>query len=813
MSSEDQFAINVELISNFFHTLTSTDSSENHFNVHSEIQEKSGEFGAILTNLYDTIKNKSDLKTLKTETNLWQLLQILSSYEIQSLDLREWANTQHPIDPTAEPPNFGFQYQEAIDQLAKTDTDYSKAKAILLWLENMFNQENNDNKFNEPGALAAIRHDRENLLDDLQRNKVKVGLHQVDLMNDGMNPDFVNSKNGFWYSEIDKNDSLAMSKLLWNLLKAGNHQDIMKILQDNNQFWRYQACFKPYISDANYHGQHEHFLTESQKAAYITIDNMMNRDVNSTCSDMTEYDRAIHAVNITGNVKVALKVCTTWQEKLWVYLKIFVDRKEQSYVNSYCTSMDIFGFDLEDDQEFELKLPETVNYAGDDGIDEDDESLSDNNKQINEVIPTNLPSEYWDTDIGNDLNKVIEKAITLDSSIFGLVTRGILISQPELLVENLDNLENPRFSATLGVLTRFDDISEKYLPIYCNELLKTVKFYCKRNAEMVSEFVKQKLPIICDLLPFYISKINDPEIQATIFGDLIATTTRMSDNENSISILESLRSDVLASGEKYDIDVLKSSINIIDVTRKDQSKTDQEKIQVLDLLLFNNSPYDVLLRQVNNLCRYFILAETVENEMDSNNNNNNESKNEYLKKALTKLPKQITSVIDNQDQTEIDLNEHQSFILYSRAIDQFDEYISMKSRINSDLKLNEVKPYAKKFVRTVRELINYPNGGFMTSVLVSDINLELLEKVDVRFKKNMISRNNELKAIRNLVIPRFISLIFDTMAYCELDEQLMETAVELVRIRGELVDCLDSGHWSMVMGHVQKAGLNRLRSQ
>lgn len=216
------------------------------------------------------------------------------------------------------------------------------------------------------------------------------------------------------------------------------------------------------------------------------------------------------------------------------------------------------------------------------------------------------------------------------------------------------------------------------------------------------------------------------------------------------------------------------------------------------------------LKQINALARYFTLAE---------------NKTDKLIQVLNKLPKNTLELIKKQHiqndealtgyDINSDIDEYLSYIIYKNIILNFDSYISVKSRPKSDkIKISDLQIYGKKFVKSVEDIIKYPDG-FMTSVMFK---FEDFDSSQVNFilsadlKAELQQRNSELLTIRKLVLSKFIFLMLNTLIEINLNQQVLNSCVELVKLRKHLSDCLDSSDWKKIMEIVQTASLNRLKN-
>lgn len=205
---------------------------------------------------------------------------------------------------------------------------------------------------------------------------------------------------------------------------------------------------------------------------------------------------------------------------------MFIDLKEQTFLKERLNNFDVFGFDLEDEIEAELDLNQNENLQ--------------------------LPNEYWKQEFSN-LSEVIISAIGTDADKYGKLVRSILTNNTELILNaldefvNLDNSKNfeitARFAAHFGILNQ--NVLNKFIPIYSSQLINLIKKEVNKSEDMMSDFVKNKLPEIFEILPFYLSKICDKDLQLEYFGELIACAG--DDVE--------LRDNVIENGLAYDIGV------------------------------------------------------------------------------------------------------------------------------------------------------------------------------------------------------------------------------------------------------------------
>ena len=95
-----------------------------------------------------------------------------------------------------------------------------------------------------------------------------------------------------------------------------------------------------------------------------------------------------------------------------------------------------------------------------------------------------------------------------------------------------------------------------------------------------------------------------------------------------------MRDDIIELGLKYGIDVHEATAKVVDNIRKNNQKTDEQKITAVDLLLMHVGQRLEATRQVNALARGFIL----DNKPDS------------ARRALEKLPDDTIIMLQDQDE-------------------------------------------------------------------------------------------------------------------------------------------------------------------
>ena len=509
IQSEQNFVITSELVDKFYSALSSDEESHDELvnyltkftDFRYTISQISDSVNATLTNANSLSNSK---KKLEIESNIWELLILLTRFESEkdqagkihgqihssttfnhnatANETRNLNNQTVDLDASFTSPNL------ALDNLTKNDLEYTKAKVILNWLETQFQEQNRLKQFHNPGAFANISHYRENTLDQLIRNKIDPNSSRIskELTKNGMNPDFPYINKSYWHSNIDKSDDSKLSQTLWCLLKAGQMDEIKNLLIKSGQHWRWITFFK----------EPQSILNETIKAF------AWESGITSVGSGMNEFDNAIYAINISGDISKVLKVCHTWQEKLWAYLKIFIDVKEQTQIKERVSQFDIYGFDVED---------------GDDDITVQDREIDLN---IPGQVHKQLPNDYWKQEF-SQFSEVVAAAVNLaESDSYGRLVRSILTNDTDLLVDSLTEINSPRFAAHIGILN--GKVFETFIPIYCRELLDLVKKESCKSKELMSEFISAKLPIIYDILPFYLSKIVDKDIMLEYFGELIS---------------------------------------------------------------------------------------------------------------------------------------------------------------------------------------------------------------------------------------------------------------------------------------------------
>jgi len=709
IAAEESFSTTAELVERFYLALTEDDTLD--VDSDSMLLNQLTDFHFTTSQLAST----TDDDTLAKESAIWKLLMQLLDFEQaqitqnQSLGFEDF-DSQSFLSP-----------EEAVANLSEHDTEYNQAKVILSWLEEQACS-SSEMKNLQPGSFRSIMHYRENTMDSLTRPHSVKHLSE-NMQKNGLNPDFPYQNSDLWQNEIDKNDDAQLSQLLWKLLKAGQMDEIKNILTKCDQHWRWVVYFKESGS----------ITSEAVKAFGWTVQN----EVDKSGFKMNEYDEAIYALNVSGNVGKALKVCKTWQDRLWVHLKVFCDIKEQTYVKEKVSSFDIYGFDQDDDES---------------GLNLKDDELEE------------LGNAYWNQELGS-IQDAVENAIsgnTIDS--YGTLVRGIINKDTELLVKSLSSKEFPvRFALHIGLIDQ--KIFNNFILNYCKKLVGVLTNYTKKSGEIVSNFVEQKIPVFFRVLPFYIAKIEDQEELLHQFGILL-----------SLCGNEQTRDDVIEMGIKYGIDVHEATAKVVDCMRKDPSKSDQEKIDTVDLLLMHVGQRLEATRQINSLVRGFIL----------------EGKPDLARKALEKLPEDTIPMLQEQDE-DVEKEELLALILYKNAIEAFEEFHVIKSRPDSSDKDSQL--FLNGFKGLVEDILNYPYGWLVPNPGSA--------KVYDKIENEM--RSQQLAAIRKLVLPEFVLLLLNGMVSVGRVEDCLEYMPNLVRNQEKLKDCFEKETWQNVNKIVQQA--------
>ena len=479
-------------------------------------------------------------------------------------------------------------------------------------------------------------HYRENTLHSLtQKNSfLGKGLSEK-VIDDGMNPDFPFKNKNLWHSDIDKSDEYNLSKITWHLLKAGRIDDIKQNLLKSGQQWRWVAFFK----------ENSAITSETVKENAWQIGNNSN---------MNDYDKAIYAINISGNVQEALKVCNSWTERLWVYLKVFCDIKEQTYIKEHVTQFDVYGFDVDED-ELELNL--------------------------NEPEVLELGNEFWKQELAN-LNETVDHAISGKScDAYGCLVNGLIQNNTKIIIESLTAIKNPRLSTHIGLID--DNIFKQFVDSYSKELLSTVEANKVHSNRIISNFIESKLSVYWKALPFYISRILDEETILNYMGKLLSFCQNTDE-----------RDELIESGLRYGIDVHLSIARVVKDIRTSPAASDDEKLNAVDLLLLHTAQRAEAIKQINALARTFILTEN----------------NAFLTKLLNKIPDDTIELLENQDSVS-EMYEYLSLAMYKSAVESFEDYSEMRAR--KDATNNDLKIYVKKFGKIVNDMIGKSIGGWM----------------------------------------------------------------------------------------------------
>ncbi|XP_038045474.1 nuclear pore complex protein Nup107-like [Patiria miniata] len=259
------------------------------------------------------------LRLLEQEKCTWRL--IGSLYQDRQTALED---NQEDMDVNLE--TSSPSEKDIMDAFFSRNDDVRQSQIVVDWLE-----ENSKDVLRSNCDRAEFYSKSicwENTLHDLQR---QVGSGQKQSSLPHLDPDAPVRENKP-LADLDKEDEVRLLREVFSNIRAGLMEEAQRLCRKCGQSWR-AATLEGWRL---YHDPNINGVPASGELQAITGN--MYRDIwKAVCWRMAEderfnvYERAIYAA-LSGNLKELLPACDTWDDCLWAYFKVLVDRQVEQEI-------------------------------------------------------------------------------------------------------------------------------------------------------------------------------------------------------------------------------------------------------------------------------------------------------------------------------------------------------------------------------------------------------------------------------------------------------------------------------------------------
>ncbi|XP_067133946.1 nuclear pore complex protein Nup107 [Centruroides vittatus] len=562
----------------------------------------------------------SILEMLRDERNTWKLLRTL--YQ-DRLEVEEMLRNEEVMMDTLYK---RMSDKQVIEYLYERDSTVRQNQLIVDWLEKNAAEDFEHNHPNKVEFFLQHNNAWENTYHALMNPKVDhVSSEQHSLINE-LDPDAPVRLNDRKLHDTDKRNESRLLKYMFAYLRSGQLLKAENLAERFGQPWLAAALEGwKLCHDANFD------KNVSEGDVLCDIEGNPYRDVwKAMCWKISEdvripeYERAMYAA-LSGNLKVLLPVCASWEDYLWAYMKVALDvRIEQEIRRST-------------QQERALEQ---------------------------------LPSTYWDKTLTNEqifqeLQASVSNITQMKSTnYYHVMQKYIILDNVEALVEEMYKWSQmqPRPSSHL---LRF--MSHVIL------FLRTIGRSCKEEltVAILESYVKdliekQQVMLIAD----YTATLPTPQ-QILWYAKFLEGISGTKERQLCLKLAESVGLDV-ALITKTLVENIRSKEGEDDTTSILSSETTKEdllKIEAIDWLVFDPAQRSEAIRQANALMRVFIANKKLD----------------AARKVFSKIPsdsidiiirqwKRITGTTELPPEDDNATREYFCFQAYLQAHDAFNDW-------------------------------------------------------------------------------------------------------------------------------------------
>ncbi|XP_030629555.1 nuclear pore complex protein Nup107 isoform X2 [Chanos chanos] len=501
-------------------------------------------------------------KSSKTASITWLLQQEMVTWRLITSLYKDRVQSALEDDIMMDVAAPSESEKVVMEQLFQRDSVVRQSQLVVDWLESIAKDEIGD--FSDNIEYYAKSVCWENTLHTLKLRRGQTNSGFSRPLVTELDPDApIRQKRPL--ADLDREDDARLLKYLFTLIRAGMTDEAQRLCKRCGQAWRaatlegWKLYHDPNINDG---------------AVLQHVEGNPHRAVWKVCcwrmadeEQFNRYERAIYAV-LSGNLKQLLPVCESWEDTVWAYFRVLVD----SLVEQEIRSSGMASEELEE-----------------------------------------LPREYLEANW--TLEKVFEELQATESKrVLEATKEHYHIIQKFVILGDLD-----------GLLEEFSDWLRRS-PALPSHLLRfmthLVLFYRSLGMQLKEEVsvdvLKAYIGLLIrdkqiDLIAFYVSHLP-PDTAVTQYAQFLEEVTETEQRKHCLELARQAGLDVAA--------VTKTVVETIrerdtdefahhDLTPALDSGTtaeDQQKIDVIDWLLFDPAQRAEALKQSNAIMRKFLAS-------------------------------------------------------------------------------------------------------------------------------------------------------------------------------------------------------------
>uniref|UniRef100_A0A673H656 Nuclear pore complex protein n=1 Tax=Sinocyclocheilus rhinocerous TaxID=307959 RepID=A0A673H656_9TELE len=646
---------------------------------------------------------------------------------------------EHAPHPEAEEESMPTESEKAVmEQFFQKDSMVRQSQLVVDWLESIAKDEIGDFSDNIEYYAKSVYWENTLHTLKLRRNQSSGGFSRP-LVTE-LDPDApIRQKRPL--ADLDREDDTRLLKNLFNLIRAGMTDEAQRLCKRCGQAWRAATLegWKLY-HDPNINGGGELQAVEGNP----------HRSVWKVCcwrmaeeEQFNKYERAIYAA-LSGNLKQLLPVCESWEDTVWAYFRVMVDTLVEQEI---CSS----GLGSEELEE--------------------------------------LPREFLETNW--TLEKVFEELQATESKrVLDATKEHYHLIQKLVILGDLDGLLE-EFSDWLGRSTA--------LPAHLLRFMShLVLFYrslgMQLKVEVCVDVLKAYISLLVkekqvDLIAFYVSHLP-ADMAVSQYAQFLEEVTETEQRKHCLELATQAGLDVAAITKTVVETIRERDTDEFahhDLTPALDTATtveDQQKIDVIDWLVFDPAQRAEALKQSNAIMRKFLASK----------------KHDAAKMVFAKVPEDSMREIYRQweeqgmdtplpAEEENAIREHLCIRAYLEAHEAFNEWFK-------HMNCPPVKPtapaqakFTEKVAHEMKEAeykVEYENWQGRLGALTEDVKERIYNvllfvdggwMVDVREDTEEDSeRSHQMTLLRHLCLPMMSFLLLTVLQRTERHQESLRLA-------------------------------------
>uniref|UniRef100_A0A672RHJ1 Nuclear pore complex protein n=1 Tax=Sinocyclocheilus grahami TaxID=75366 RepID=A0A672RHJ1_SINGR len=258
-------------------------------------------------------------KSSKTVSITWLLQQEMVTWRLITSLYRDRIHTVLEEDIMMDITVSAFSEKAVMEQFFQKGNMVRQSQLVVDWLESIAKDEIGDFSDNIEYYAKSVYWENTLHTLKLRRNQPSGGFSRP-LVTE-LDPDApIRQKRPL--ADLDREDDTRLLKNLFNLIRAGMTDEAQRLCKRCGQAWRAATLegWKLY-HDPNINGG----------GALQAVEGNPHRSVWKVCcwrmaeeEQFNKYERAIYAA-LSGNLKQLLPVCESWEDTVWAYFRVMVD--------------------------------------------------------------------------------------------------------------------------------------------------------------------------------------------------------------------------------------------------------------------------------------------------------------------------------------------------------------------------------------------------------------------------------------------------------------------------------------------------------